>query len=107
MKEITQYRQGDVLLEKIAQPMNASRMRKSRRVKQRLILGKGEATGHAHTVHDESASLYLRGIERILEVVNPCDLQHEQHSSVALEPGFYRVIRQREYREGWDFAVQD
>jgi hypothetical protein len=90
-----QYRQGDVLLVRVK---NLPCARKQvEREKGRIVLAHGEATNHAHVVTDPRARLWENGGNRYLEVVEPAELTHEEHGAIALEPGRYKVIRQREY----------
>ncbi len=90
-------RQGDLLLVPIAElPERVDLVRRGR-----LVLAEGEATGHAHVVDDERASLHgHRWSEvRYVEVVGeePVSLVHEEHDRLHLTPGVYEVRRQREY----------
>ena len=93
-------RQGDLLLVPVAGlPEGAVRVGSGR-----LVLAEGEATGHAHIVDDERASLHRHRdrwspAERYLSVVGdaPVFLVHEEHDRLALVPGVYEVRRQREY----------
>jgi hypothetical protein len=74
----------------------------------RIILAEGEATGHAHAVDSpEAALLELAEGERYLRVDAPCDLVHEEHAAIVLDPGLYRVIRQREYGPEMQGYVRD
>ena len=88
-------RQGDLLLVPVAAlPEHASKLGSGR-----LVLLRGEATGHAHVVDDECASLHGRGALRYLQVdgERAAMLVHEEHDSLPLQPGAYEVRRQREY----------
>ena len=89
------YRQGDVYLERIdAIPENA----KARPSNSRIILAEGEATGHAHSVSNKSAIAYEESGVTYLEVKSALAmLTHEEHATIKLPRGKYRVIRQREY----------
>ena len=101
------FRQGDVLLKEIVRPPTivgtpiAADMG-------RLILAYGEVTGHAHEVTldvasaggaaDLSPALFVEDNGRRLLYVNaPCALVHQEHGAIALLPGCYEVVRQREY----------
>jgi hypothetical protein len=90
-------RQGDLLLVPIAEL--PERAREGRRG--RLVLAEGEATGHAHVVDDDRASLHRHpwSSDLYLSVVGdePVFLVHEEHDPLALTPGVYEVRRQREY----------
>ncbi len=93
------YRQGDVLLVRVADlPNEAGQPRDS---KGRLVLAEGEATGHAHAILHEGARLHGSELEdRFLEVLaeGGVDLVHEEHATIRVPQGVYRVIRQREHR---------
>src|SRR5437763_4249765 len=87
-------RQGDLLLVPVAAvPERARRLRSGR-----LVLLTGEATGHAHVVEDERASLHGWSSLRYLQVVGarPALLVHEEHDPLPVSPGVYEVRRQRE-----------
>lgn len=100
------YRQGDILLirsrrpEGLLPPLPAENGR--------LILARGEATGHHHSVGADCATLnpddggvmYLT-VEQLTEVV------HQEHAPVPLTPGTYKVVRQREYTPAAIRNVQD
>jgi hypothetical protein len=92
---VMQYRQGDVLLMKVKNLPCAKKAVK--RENGRMVLAHGETTGHAHVVADPKARFWQRGDERYLEVPDAAQLTHEEHGAIALPPGLYRVIRQREY----------
>lgn len=92
------FRQGDVLVVPVNEipagvkdvPLEAGR----------LILAHGEATGHAHVVEGEAQLLesdVAEMEERFLRVEQEAALVHDEHATIALPPGDYRVIRQREY----------
>lgn len=99
-----QVRQGDVYL-------RPTRSRPSEHAKPvadagRVILAYGEVTGHAHEVIGDlvsddalpaSALFEEPDGTRFLVVNRPCTLRHKEHGPIALAPGAYRVVRQREY----------
>jgi hypothetical protein len=90
------YRQGDVLIVPIKNiPKN-----KLKRTK-RCTLALGEVTGHHHTIHagavgyaDDELSL-----AKFVEVTdsNGGALTHQEHDTIVLPEGQYRVIGQVEY----------
>jgi hypothetical protein len=66
----------------------------------RIVLAYGEVTGHAHAITDPDAELYTDGLnDRFLRVLaeGGVTLDHEEHSTIVLPPGDYRVIQQREF----------
>ena len=92
----TQYRQGDVFIERVSIiPKTATKQA----VKGAVILAEGEATGHAHAIRSKSVSLYRTPeLATYIEVEEAVALlEHEEHSTIALGKGMYRVKRQREY----------
>ena len=91
------FRQGDVLL------VRADVMPRGRRIQPdgtRLVLARGEATGHHHSVAVEDAELVDAAQGVFLRVMAHTPLEHQEHAAIGLEPGVYRVIRQREYVPG-------
>ena len=99
-KQIKQYRQGDVLVERVESvTIETAEPRENGSV----ILAHGEVTGHAHAIAApnvrkskfvQSGGLLASDLE-IREAV--ALLQHEEHATIELPHGDYRVIRQREY----------
>lgn len=93
------YRQGDVLLVRVADLPNEAGQ--PRDANGRLVLAEGEATGHAHAILHEGARLYGSELEdRFLEVLaeGGVDLVHEEHATIRVPQGLYRVVSQREHR---------
>jgi len=88
------YRQGDVGLLRIEKLPEGARLEK---VSDTLVLALGEATGHSHRLCAEGATLYALDDYDVFEIKQPGQLVHEEHDAIALDPGFYKVIRQREY----------
>lgn len=100
----TQYRQGDVYLTRIPTiPAGAA----PRPLDQgRVILAYGEVTGHAHQISTPETVCLLDAPSAdqtdvldlaYLKVDAVSQLVHEEHNTITLEPGNYRVTRQREY----------
>lgn len=90
-----QFRQGDVLLIRVRSiPKSAQRQA----VTDHIILAHGEVTGHAHTIDARHAIASLdEGGVMFLTVEELTEVRHNEHSPLTLEPGSYRVVRQREY----------
>jgi hypothetical protein len=91
------YRQGDVLLMRVdKKPSKAATVK---RMGGKLVLAEGEVTGHAHTIEGKGARLFAVNNDHRFLVVTGTDitLAHEEHAAIPLEPGIFRVIRQREY----------
>lgn len=90
-------RQGDVGLVRVDSiPKNTVAVARD---KGRIILAYGEVTGHAHAILDTAAELVRTADtnERFLKIMATCELQHEEHATITLPPGNYRVIQQVEY----------
>lgn len=87
------HRQGDVLFVKVEALPDDVRLRGSD------IIVEGEVTGHAHRLtqgrilEGTRGKLYLD----ILDTSQEAEVVHEEHHPVKLEPGYWEVIRQREY----------
>ena len=87
------YRHGDVLVQRIdAIPAGAREVPGT-------VLARGELTGHSHRIAegDGRASLLRAGADLFLRVERTATLVHDEHRPIELEPGLYRVWRQREY----------
>ena len=86
-------RQGDVLLREVLElPAGVKRIKTAGRV----ILAKGEATGHNHTL-PETAELYELDGRTWVVVPEISELVHQEHDAIQIAPGIYWVVRQREY----------
>jgi len=98
-------RQGDVALVAI-EAIPADAVEQPRDGSGRVVLAYGEATGHAHALHDPGVSMLCApNQEAFLRVVEPSNLVHEEHDRIAIPPGIYRVVRQREWSDA-DEPVQ-
>ena len=79
-------------------PSRRSRTTPSRQPRHgRLVLAEGEATGHAHAIAEPDAREFRVGDERFVLVRSAAQLIHEEHATIDLPPGAYRVVIQREY----------
>ena len=95
--------QGDILLERVkALPAGAQPLPD-------LIVQRGELMGHAHRVEAKpgQAALFNLNGTMYLEVVagegpDAATLVHEEHGAITLDPGVYKVDRQRQHQpDGW------
>ncbi len=93
------YRQGDVLIvpvESIPEKLDAID-----RENGRVVLAHGEVTGHAHAIKAEGAALFrdpkLMAVFMRVSGDAPVALEHDDHDTIMIPPGKYRVVRQREY----------
>lgn len=95
------YRQGDVLIERIAKL--PAKLTPVAREGGRVILAHGEVTGHAHAIKDKHAELFAPEGENkegvtFLEIRDAvAALKHDEHATINLAPGAYKITRQREY----------
>jgi hypothetical protein len=93
------YRQGDVLIAPIGSLPTG--LEKVARENGRAVLAHGEVIGHAHAIKDKRATLFrdpeLAAMFLTVTGDEPVALEHDEHSTIDLPPGPYRVIRQREY----------
>lgn len=88
------YRQGDVLLQKVdSLPANSQPVE----FDERIVLAYGEVTGHCHALSTASAAMFTYNGQRLVQVVEGAQLRHEEHATIVLPKGVYKVIQQREY----------
>lgn len=117
-----QYRQGDVLLEKVSLPKGERKMLP--RDNGHIVLAYGEVTGHAHAICEVESVEYIEvDGQRLIVSENGFRLAHgslsgiqalaperidkaskirglvadQDHDAFALPAGTYRPIQQREY----------
>jgi hypothetical protein len=83
------YRQGDVLFIEFGEiPDDFSKSNTN-------IVVDGEATGHAHRLIN--GQIYERLEFMVIEAYEGAKMVHEEHRTIKLPKGIYRVVRQREY----------
>ena len=88
------FRQGDVLLIEVPEiPETATAEPRSGRI----VLAEGEATGHAHAIHEADARTFTYQGQRFLLTRSRAQLVHEEHGPIDVPEGAWRVIIQREY----------
>src|SRR5580658_2082470 len=99
MKNKICYRQGDVLIRRV-DTLPANR-KKLKREKGLVILAHGEVTGHHHSLSDENVDLFETAADAgvtYLEVREAiAQLNHQEHSTIELPPGNYRISIQKQY----------
>ena len=90
-------RHGDVLLETI------EKIPESKLLKGRKELAYGEVTGHAHRI-DIGDLFETKNGELYLKVDKFAHLSHEEHKTITLNPGCYKVTIKRQYSPdgGWE-----
>ena len=87
------YRQGDVLLIEV-EPVQGEEVKRDAG---RVILAYGEVTGHAHAIREKSVKLVEWDGARYVSSDQPFTIVHEEHNTVAMPAGTFKVIHQREY----------
>lgn len=100
-QKLQMYRQGDVLI--VAVESIPAGVTEVKRGKRGVVLAEGEVTGHAHRIPSRHASLYRSETDaRYMRVEGtaPVALNHEEHSTVSIPPGNYRVTIHQEYVPG-------
>ena len=88
------FRQGDVLLVGIDRLPDAATPEPR---SGRIVLAEGEATGHAHAIHEPDARSFTHEGERYLLTRSKARLIHEEHATIEVPTGQWRIIIQREY----------
>jgi hypothetical protein len=99
-RDAMQFRQGDVHIEKINGPIPATAKEEPRDEAGRIVLAHGEVTGHAHALLDEGVVLYRDAVtgDVLLSVgAGGASVRHEEHATIPLGEGIYKITRQREY----------
>jgi hypothetical protein len=86
-----QYRQGDLLFVRVERRPDEELV-----TRPGLVIVEGEATGHAHRL-TSGAVLDAPDGGIYLDLPVEARVVHEEHDAIALGPGLWRVIRQREY----------
>lgn len=89
------YRQGDLLI--VSETCDLEGWR----VIANGIVEEGEATGHAHRLVGGEVYQYSTWGTKVLVSDGSAELIHDEHDTITLPEGQYRVIRQRQY-EGED-----
>jgi hypothetical protein len=90
-------RHGDVLLVPVAASEVGADATVRDRDKGRVILAYGEVTGHAHAITEDGASILESNGLEFLRVENVATLRHEEHATVEIPAGTYKIVHQREY----------
>ncbi len=90
------FRQGDVLIKQVRSIPKEAVIQKT---KDRIVLAYGEVTGHAHAIGDlESVDVLVKPDGTMyLRVKEEATIRHEEHGAIALPPGNYERVLQREY----------
>jgi hypothetical protein len=78
----------------------------------RIILARGEATGHHHSIADRGGVVMFRedgsGGGMYLSVTgSPVALEHQEHTALTIPPGKYAIRIQRTFQAGMSRRVED
>jgi hypothetical protein len=95
MSDITQIRQGDVLLIRIPEPGRRELATGTDGLPLGGVRIEGERTGHAHSLAGEVFDLARN--RRAILLRQPSTLTHEEHSHVLVPAGWWEVRVQREW----------
>lgn len=87
------YRHGDVMVGSVDKIPAGAKKRKN------VILAYGEVTGHTHRIENpEHAEMFEHEGLLYLRIIAPvARLVHEEHNTIELPQGVYKVWQQREY----------
>lgn len=91
-------RHGDVIIHKVGEIPEDAKV-----IKDRNWLALGEVTGHAHRVDIVDSLFETKNGQLYLKVNKTANLTHEEHKTIVLNPGIYRVVIKRQYSpDGWE-----
>jgi hypothetical protein len=102
-----QYRQGDVLI--VPSRRDLSGAKNAAREDGRKVLADGELTGHAHVANDNAQLVEIDGTLYLVVDEPGTTITHEEHPTIEVPAGEYRVQRQRQYNpesvREWDWVA--
>ena len=90
------YRQGDVLISPITSIPNGVEKQKNEKL---ITLAYGEATGHHHSIvaTEHTESFVDADGTLFLNLKKESNLTHQEHDTITLPKGKYKITIQREY----------
>ncbi len=106
-ESMIQFCQGDVMIQKVASKPKTKVLPLHNGA---IVLAFGEVTGHSHKIDNPAGCALLEPLERtaddeilnvrFLEIMESSgvDIVHEEHDTIHLDPGIYRISLQREYQ---------
>jgi hypothetical protein len=106
-------RQGDVMLVRVGKldledmKQNGSKVKPEAHENGNSVLAHGEVTGHSHKVDGQVSMIYSVDGERYLRVSTDSNLTHEEHGSIPVPAGDYKVVQQKEYTPAAPVPVRD
>lgn len=95
---LEEYRQGDVLLRRIAKVPHGAKKKDN-------TIALGEVTGHSHQMVGADV-LIKDGVQYIIAQTK-AKLTHQEHGQIEVPEGEYEVVRQKEYTPTHERRVQD
>lgn len=103
------YRQGDVLVSSVDSV--PKKLTKVAREGGRIVLAHGKSTGHSHAIATPKCDLFRdpKDAGAMFVQVNAAqaELVHDEHTTITLPKGAYRVTRQREFSADAVRRVED
>lgn len=109
------YAQGDILLERVDDAKTGAEI--NRDPDGAVVLARGEVTGHRHAFMSGAVMFRDDGLARdiapglylghVTIASGGAALRHEEHGTIDLPAGTYRVRRQREFDAGEARLVAD
>ena len=99
---IDQAHQGDVLIERVPEIPDTA-IATPQISEDRVVLAYGEQTGHMHVIASPRVTLYRDdgagsgGTYIRVTGDRPVALEHDEHDSIDIPPGSYRIDVQRQY----------
>lgn len=93
----TLLRHGDLLLSSIAK----ADLPKGSKSLKTDVLAEGEATGHMHRLVGNAQILEFKTengtVEKFVEAKQESELVHEEHNTIQIPKGVYKVVQEREF----------
>jgi hypothetical protein len=93
MEDVMLWRQGDIYIESAPSIPDGAIERHN------TVLANGELTGHQHRIKDFRSAVVFEDRGRLFlnVLADNAQIVHEEHGTIHLKRGIYRVWRQREY----------
>lgn len=92
------YRQGDFVFIPVESVPEGKTVK---REGGRIIVGRGEQTGHHHAVAERKVKMIeAPDTRRYLSSMNEFAVTHEEHDAVILPAGIYEIRQQRQFVRG-------
>jgi len=102
-----QIQHGDVLLQRVETlPKGVKIVARRNGI---IIVAEGEMTGHHHVIAERGATLMELQGELYLEVTEPVTITHEEHKSLPIPEGIYRIgiVKEYDYLRDMERQIRD